>query len=206
MANTLADKLENDIETQASWNTPCTFNRLNKIPIDSKSCFKTMDDLMNYINDDESTAYPGQIVAVTTDLDGMQGGYVLMSNDEDEQLRPIQLTGIKKITLRGSAEGGEDNKIEADVNGLTGEATLVLDEMEFDTLESNELLVNGFNIGLFMMFLEEISKLNEIEEGNEEYTLNDIKDKFNYILRTIKRAIEVSKEPEDESEEESTEG
>ena len=58
-------------------------------------------------------------------------------------------------------------------------------------------MVNGFNIGLFMTFLETISNLNEVDPNDEEYTLEDLKNKFNYLLRTIKRAIDVSQEQED---------
>ena len=191
MADTLAENLKNEIATRVSWTTPCTFKRTNKIPIDAKSCFKTYAELEEYINDPESTAYPGMFVAVTSNQDQKRGGYILMGNEDDE-LVPMSVSGIKSLTLKGDG----DSEIQAEVDN-TGHATLTLDEMEFDTLESNELMVNGFNIGLFMTFLETISNLNEVDPNDEEYTLEDLKNKFNYLLRTIKRAIDVSQEQED---------
>jgi hypothetical protein len=103
MADTLAENLKNEIATRASWTTPCTFKRTNKIPIDAKSCFKTYAELEEYINDTESTAYPGMFVAVTSNQDQKRGGYILMGNEDDE-LVPMSVSGIKSLTLKGDGD------------------------------------------------------------------------------------------------------
>ena len=56
----LLDKLQNG----AVWNTGVTFERTNPIPIEKYSIFATVDAAKDYINNPESVAYPGQIIAV----------------------------------------------------------------------------------------------------------------------------------------------
>ena len=63
----------------AKWTAPCTFSRTEKAPIDSKSVFATLLDLQEYIDDPVyGTAYPGQVVAVTSDSEN-NGAYILTS-------------------------------------------------------------------------------------------------------------------------------
>ena len=70
----------------AKWTAPCTFARTEKAPIDSKSVFETLDNLNTYINDPVyGTAYPGQIVAVTNDLEN-NGVYVLSTKLEPGEI------------------------------------------------------------------------------------------------------------------------
>ena len=74
----LNTELYSKMATIAAWTAPCTFSRTEKAPIDSKSVFETYDDLIDYINDAVyGTAYPGQLVAVTSNNDQARGAYVL---------------------------------------------------------------------------------------------------------------------------------
>ena len=80
--DTFNEELWAKMASIAKWTAPCTFARTEKAPIDSKSVFETLDNLNTYINDPVyGTAYPGQIVAVTNDLEN-NGVYVLSTKLE----------------------------------------------------------------------------------------------------------------------------
>jgi len=78
--DTINTNFYNNLSTMAKWVAPCTFARTEKAPIDNKSVFQTYQDLITYIDDPVSgTAYPGQIVSVTADIDDTKNGaYVLL--------------------------------------------------------------------------------------------------------------------------------
>lgn len=78
--DTINTNFYNNLSTMAKWGAPCTFARTEKAPLDSKSVFQTYQSLIDYIDDPvSSTAYPGQIVAVTADTDETKNGaYVLL--------------------------------------------------------------------------------------------------------------------------------
>ena len=78
--DTINQEFYTKMSTIAKWLAPCAFARSEKAPIDSKSVFQTYQLLIDYIDDPVSgTAYPGQIVAVTADIDDTKNGaYVLL--------------------------------------------------------------------------------------------------------------------------------
>ena len=111
--------------------------------------------------------------------------------DEGSRKRVIDLGNvalggrIKTISLQGSDGGKIDAEIDAE-----GNATIPIDEMELGTFKANNLIVNQFNVGLFFQTLQSIAGEEKIE--GDEYTLPDLKDKFNNLLNAIKTALETS--------------
>ena len=203
MADTLAENLENNIARRASWNAPCTFKRQNKIPIDSKSCFKTYQQLEDYINDTESTAYPGQFVAVTSNQDERQGGYILTAT-VDDKLVPTPLTGVQQVQGGGiksiSLKGSEAGEIQAEVDEATGHATLTLEEIEYEELHTNSLYLDGTDLRELLPNISSIKAIQPAErfepvpDGEFDVTNllekhNDLVDKFNTLLAALKGIV-----------------
>ena len=136
----IVEDLKDKISSKPSWTTPCTFDRINRMPIDSKQCFDTYDDLIEYVTDPETTAFPGMFVAVLNRNDPRRGAYVLMSSpnpDEEGIPIPVKLGGITSIVIRGDKPDDEEEspEIEATVDPQTGKATIDIDEVQFGDLE-----------------------------------------------------------------------
>ena len=55
--------LFNRIENNTPWTPPCTFDRLNPIPLEKYSVFESLVDAQNYALAN-AIAYPGQPIAV----------------------------------------------------------------------------------------------------------------------------------------------
>ena len=202
MADTLAENLKNEIATRASWTTPCTFKRTNRIPIDPKSCFKTYAELEQYIADPESTAYPGMFVAVTSNQEEGQGAYVLVGNEND-QLVPKKLSGIQQVDGGGiksfTLQGAEDTHIDAEVDE-NGHATLRIEELEFEELHTQELYLDGVNIKTMIPNFQAIRNLPEAEtfipDPEGEFDLetllvkhNELVGMYNNLLNALKGAV-----------------
>jgi len=132
----IVEDLKDKINSKPSWTTPCTFDRINRMPIDSKQCFDTYDDLIEYVTDPETTSFPGMFVAVINRNDPRKGAYVLTTSEEGE-LFPLKLGTVSSIVIRGDKPDGEDEipEIEAKVDPQTGKATIDIDEVQFGNIE-----------------------------------------------------------------------
>ena len=93
----LSTNLFKEIGRRPKWTAPCTFDRTNAMPLDNKTCFLTYADLESYINEEESTAYPGMFVSVTSTSDPQNGAYVLMS--DGTKLNPVPLGDSKQVNI-----------------------------------------------------------------------------------------------------------
>lgn len=54
------------------FNTPLSFVRLNKWPLDSYSLFRNLDEAWNYVGNPDNPSYPGQVIS-TYNIDGSTG-------------------------------------------------------------------------------------------------------------------------------------
>ena len=54
------------------FNTPLSFVRLNKWPLDSYSLFRNLDEAWNYVGNPDKPSYPGQVIS-TYNIDGSTG-------------------------------------------------------------------------------------------------------------------------------------
>lgn len=101
MADTLSTNLQTLIASKNQWNAPCTFKRLNPMPLDPETCFDRYADLTSYLSNAASTAYPGMFVTVTSCEDPKAGAYVLMS--DGTKLNPIKLDGgVRSVSITGA--------------------------------------------------------------------------------------------------------
>ena len=185
MADTLSKDLKNIVAEKASWTTPCTFKRMYRMPIDAKSCFETYDELVAYIEDAQTTAYPGMYVAVTSCEDPQAGAYIIMS--DGSSLHPIKINGadgtVKSVTVTGGNNPeGESFTAYPDENG---DAKIVIDGLEFDEMWVNKLFLGGIDI---TTLFPDLSPINAVEPIDKEkgFTLEDVADKFNELLAAMK--------------------
>ena len=95
MADIPNDNLYSTIPSMAKYTLPCVFDRTTPVPIDPTTCFNSYTGLEDYINDPESTAYPGMIVAVTGMNDSAKGVYVLMSDGTNLVPTPVASMGAE---------------------------------------------------------------------------------------------------------------
>lgn len=141
MANT-RDAMFNTIETGAVWEAGVVFKRLNGIPLDPKSVFKTKAELDDYAKND-GTAYPSQLCAVI-DEDGTVKYYGIDGNGNTVAIGGDVAADLASLTTRvGNAEDavealeekvGEfksadlDAAIKANAGEISKNATAIADE------------------------------------------------------------------------------
>ena len=185
--DTQAEELANKIATGAKWTTPCTFDRINRMPIDAKSCFRTYQDLEEYLGDEETTAYPGMFLAVVDKNDTKRGAYVLMSTEEGT-LVPTKLGQVSSIVVKGDGtpEEGDSGEIVASVDE-NGKATIALGEIQFEEINVDTLEVDGMNIYEMVPCMSPIRAITEIPDENN---LNMTTGKINELIRTLKSIAE----------------
>lgn len=141
--DTINQEFYTKMSTIAKWLAPCAFARSEKAPLDSKSVFQTHQSLIDYIDDPvNSTAYPGQIVAVTADTDETKNGaYVLLPESYDIppateggettqgiHLRPRMLAASESIpspTAKVFATEADANAYAATEEATVGEVVFV---------------------------------------------------------------------------------
>lgn len=186
----IVEDLKDKINSKPSWTTPCTFDRINRMPIDSKQCFDTYDDLIEYVTDPETTSFPGMFVAVINRNDPRRGAYVLMNspNPEEEGIQiPVKLGGISSIVIRGDKPDGEDEtpEIEATVDPQTGKATIDIDEVQFGDIEVDQLIIDGVDIYDLIPKMAVFKDIEDIPE--DETTLDDTVRKLNQIISGLKQ-------------------
>lgn len=106
---TLSELMYAKLLEMAEWVAPCTFKRTNRAPLDSKSCFATLESYTSgdnsvetYLNETYSTAYPGQVIAVTDDSTH-NGLYVLMEDVENGRLVPTRLGTASEINAASAS-------------------------------------------------------------------------------------------------------
>lgn len=90
--------------------------------------------------------------------------------------------------------------INSTTNSSEQQVKLTNAENEFTgKIMSNKLCVNEFDVGMFIEYLRNATQnINQVED--DEYTLSELKDKFNNLLETIKDALETATMQEDTGE------
>lgn len=80
MADVPYENMEKAQNDSAVWNVPCVFHRTKRMPYDEKSVFMTLSDVQLYIDEEQTTSYPGMVVSVVGGIYEERGAYILLSD------------------------------------------------------------------------------------------------------------------------------
>ena len=211
MSDTISDNLHSLIEEKNTWTAPCTFTRTNPMPLDRKSCFKTYEDLLAYINGENSTAYPGMFVSVTdsTDINGetrRDGAYVIVSNGTSLEpvylgVRSLTIPGIMAIEEKAEPEGEEGENTESQSQEPAEESeneeeqepeltplTAEIDGHGNITIPHKDVVMDDVNIDQLL-----------VNVGGPFYT--DLRSLIAYIMRSFSKVHELEEETKIEGDE-----
>ena len=95
-----------------------------------------------------------------------------------------EVKDVRDVFIQGAEINGEPLEIK-DVNGKKI-LEIAIDELQVDEIWTNKLYLAGIDIN---ELFTDLSQVNNIERVNEEdFTMNELAEKFNLLLDTLKAA------------------